>query len=117
MLKEENLITREHRKETAKVHARSYCCRDYAQIYDVVRYRLHRMNEEKKWKDKNTVLEYVCPNCHRRYTALDALQLISMEDEYFHCENCNGELLAESDKLDSQDVGDGDDNARRGVKS
>lgn len=48
-----------------------------------------------------------------RYTALDALRLISMEDEYFHCESCNGELVAESDKLAAQEGGDGDDNARR----
>ncbi|KAI4324632.1 hypothetical protein MLD38_030102 [Melastoma candidum] len=142
MLEEEKLITRDHRKETAKgarvfsaavaasgegrhygkegedkikLHTQSYCCLDYAQIYDVVRYRLHRMKKKLKdeLEDKNTVQEYVCPNCRRRYTALDALQLISMEDEYFHCESCNGELVAESDKLDSQDVGDGDDNARR----
>lgn len=36
-----------------------------------------------------------------------------MEDEYFHCENCNGELVAESDKLAAQELGDADDNARR----
>lgn len=36
-----------------------------------------------------------------------------MDDEYFHCESCNGELVAESDKLASQEGGDGDDNARR----
>lgn len=48
-----------------------------------------------------------------RYTALDACRLVSMEDEYFHCEVCNGELVAESEKIGSQEVGDGDDNARR----
>lgn len=48
-----------------------------------------------------------------RYTALDALRLISLEDEFFHCESCNGELVAESDKLAAQEGGDGDDNARR----
>lgn len=48
-----------------------------------------------------------------RYNALDALRLISMDDEYFHCENCNGELVAESDKLAAEEGGDGDDNARR----
>nr|GEY93166.1 transcription initiation factor IIE subunit alpha [Tanacetum cinerariifolium] len=31
----------------------------------------------------------------------------------FHCESCNAELVAESDRLASQDIGDGDDNARR----
>lgn len=48
-----------------------------------------------------------------RYTALDALRLISFEDEYFHCENCNGELVAESDKLAAVQGVDGDDNVRK----
>lgn len=48
-----------------------------------------------------------------RYNALDAIRLISFEDDGFHCESCNTELVAESDKLASQDIGDGDDNARR----
>ncbi|KAI5660152.1 hypothetical protein M9H77_28945 [Catharanthus roseus] len=139
---EEKLITRDHRKETAKgakiynaavaatidgqqtgregdekvkMHTHSYCCLDYAQIYDVVRYRLHRMR--KKLKDeldnKNTVLEYICPNCGKRYNALDALRLISMDDEDFHCEICNGVLEVDSGKLASQEIGDGDDNAKR----
>ncbi|KAJ4961412.1 hypothetical protein NE237_021322 [Protea cynaroides] len=139
---EEKLITRDHRKETAKgakvysaaiaatsdgqpvgregeekikLHTHSYCCLDYAQIYDVVRYRLHRM--KKKLKDeldnRNTVQEYICPDCGRRYNALDALRLISPDDEFFHCEKCNSELVAESDKLAAEEMGDGDDNARR----
>ncbi|KAK8588576.1 hypothetical protein V6N13_087487 [Hibiscus sabdariffa] len=142
LFEEEKLVTRDHRKETAKgakiysaavaatvdnqvggkegeekikLHTHSYCCLDYAQIYDVVRYRLHRMKKKIKdeLEDKNTVQEYVCPGCGKRYNALDALRLVSLEDEYFHCERCNGELVAESDKLAAQDVGDGDDNARR----
>ncbi|KAL3512293.1 hypothetical protein ACH5RR_025010 [Cinchona calisaya] len=139
---EEKLITRDHRKETAKgakiynaavaatadghhtgkegdekikLHTHSYCCLDYAQIYDVVRYRLHRMKKMLKDEldNKNTVQEYICPNCGKRYNALDAPQLVSMEDEYFHCEVCNGELVAESEKLTAQEMGDGDENARR----
>nr|AWW87405.1 GEEIIE1 protein [Tectona grandis] len=73
---------------------------------------------KKKLKDelesKNTVQEYICPNCSKRYTALDALRLISPYDEYFHCESCNGVLVAESDKLAAQELGNGDDNASRG---
>ncbi|OMO89012.1 Transcription factor TFIIE, alpha subunit [Corchorus olitorius] len=140
---EEKLVTRDHRKETAKgakiysaavaatidgqvggkegeekikLHTHSYCCLDYAQIYDVVRYRIHRMKKKLKdeLEDKNTVQVYVCPPpCGKRYTALDALRLISSDGESFYCERCNGELVAESDKLAAQDVGDGDDNARR----
>ncbi|KAK4420514.1 Transcription initiation factor IIE subunit alpha [Sesamum alatum] len=139
---EEKLVTRDHRKESSKgakiynaavaatvdgqktgregdeklkMHTQSYCCLDYSQIYDVVRYRLHRMR--KKLKDelesKNTVQEYICPNCNKRYTALDALRLISPQDEYFHCESCNGVLVAESDKLAAQELGDGEDHASR----
>ncbi|OAY36125.1 general transcription factor IIE subunit 1 [Manihot esculenta] len=139
---EEKLIARDNRKETAKgakiysaavaataegqqgrkegdekikLHTHSYCCLDYAQIYDVVRYRLQRLR--KKLKDelesRNTVQEYICPDCGRKYNALDALRLISPDDECFHCESCNGELVAESDKLAAQEVGDADDNAKR----
>ncbi|XP_031502828.1 uncharacterized protein LOC116265952 [Nymphaea colorata] len=139
---EEKLVTRDQRKETAKgakfhsaavaatgdgqqivkegeekikQHMHSYCCLDYAQIYDVVRYRIHRM--KKKLKDeldnRNTIQEYICPNCKRRYSALDALRLISPNDEYFHCENCNAELVAENDNLAVDEIAEGDDNARR----
>ncbi|XP_019451990.1 PREDICTED: transcription initiation factor IIE subunit alpha-like isoform X1 [Lupinus angustifolius] len=138
---EEKIIAREYRRETAKgakiysaavaatadgqtakegeekvkLHTHSYCCLDYAQIYDVVRYRLHRMKHKLKdeLENKNTIQEYICPDCGRRYNALDALRLISFEDEDFHCENCNGRLEIESDKIAAQEGGDGDDNARR----
>lgn len=100
----------------------------------------------KKLKDelesRNTVQEYVCPNCNKRYllpsiffdylsyfsffsgefenfggvcsryTALDALRLISLTDEYFHCERCDGILVAESAKIGNQELGDGDDRNR-----
>lgn len=143
-LEEEALIVREHRRETAKgvkaynaaiaatndgssnqregeekqkLHTHSYCCLDYAQVYDIVRYRIHRAKKKIKdeLEDRNTVQHYLCPNsnCARRYSALDAMRLVSPLDENFHCENCNGELVAESDKLAAEELGDGEDNARR----
>lgn len=120
---EEKLVSRVDRKEGGakegeekiKPRTHSYWNLDYAQIYDVVRYRLHRM--KKKLKDeldnKNTVPEYICSNCKKRYNALDALQLISPDGESFQCESCNGELVEKIDKLAAQEVGDGNDNARR----
>ncbi|RHN42063.1 putative transcription initiation factor IIE subunit alpha, TFIIEalpha/SarR/Rpc3 HTH [Medicago truncatula] len=91
---EEKIITRDQRKETAKgakiysaavaatadatkgkmgeekvkLHTHSYCCLDYAQIYDVVRYRLHHMKHKLKdeLENKNTVQEYICTNCGKR---------------------------------------------------
>ncbi|KAI5059981.1 hypothetical protein GOP47_0024401 [Adiantum capillus-veneris] len=143
-LEEEALIAREHRRETAKgvkaynaaiaatndgsmnqregeekqkLHTHSYCCLDYAQVYDIVRYRIHRAKKKIKdeLEDRNTVQHYLCPNsnCARRYSALDAMLLVSPLDENFHCENCNAELVAESDKLAAEELGDGEDNARR----
>ncbi|XP_058721404.1 uncharacterized protein LOC131593159 isoform X2 [Vicia villosa] len=123
---EEKIITRDHRKETAK-GAKIYSAAVAAtadaatgkegeeKIYDVVRYRLHRMKHKLKdeLENKNTVQEYICTNCGKRYNALDALRLISFEDEDFHCERCNGKLEVESDKLAAQEGGDGDENARR----
>ena len=76
---------------------------------------------KKKLKDeldnRNTIQEYICPSCNRRYSAFDAMQLVSMEDEYFHWEGRNGELVTESDKLATEEVGDGDDNSRRWISS
>ncbi|RDX93282.1 General transcription factor IIE subunit 1 [Mucuna pruriens] len=139
---EEKIITREYRRETAKgakmysaataatadvqltgkegeekvkLHTHSYCCLDYAQLYDVVRYRIHRMKKllKDELDNKNTIEEYICLKCGKRYNALDALRLVSFEDDDFHCESCNGKLEVESDKFAAQEGGDGDDNARR----
>ncbi|KAJ7518182.1 hypothetical protein O6H91_21G058600 [Diphasiastrum complanatum] len=109
----------QEKEEKQKVHTHSYCCLDYAQVYDVVRYRIHRAKKKIKdeLEDRNTVQEYVCPNpsCGSRYSALDALQLVNPFDQNFHCERCDSELVAESDKLAAVELadGDGDDNARR----
>ncbi|MCL7038863.1 hypothetical protein MKW94_003351 [Papaver nudicaule] len=141
-LEEEKFVARDNRKETAKraqrvsaalangttdghgeekqrLHTYSYCCLDYPQILDVVRYRCHRM--KKKLKDEldcsKEIQEYVCPGCKKRYNALDALRLISLTGECFNCENCNGELVAENDnKLAAVGVGNGDDKSRRREK-
>ncbi|KAH1246658.1 General transcription factor IIE subunit 1 [Glycine max] len=139
---EEKIITREYRRETAKgakmysaataatvdvqltgkegeekvkLHTHSYCCLDYAQIYDVVRYRIHRMKKllKDELDNKNTIEEYICTKCGKRYNALDALRLVSFEDDDFHCESCNGKLEVENDKFVAQEGGDGDENARR----
>lgn len=51
-----------------------------------------------------------------RYSALDATRLINVFTELFHCENCQTELVEESDKFAvpaPADVADGEDNARR----
>ncbi|WJX36652.1 hypothetical protein P8452_24508 [Trifolium repens] len=138
LFEDEKIITRDNRRETAKgakiysaavasttgkegeekvkLHRHSYCCLDYAQIYDVVRYRLHHMKHKLKdeLENKNSIREYICTNCGNRYNSLDVLGLLSSEDGDFLCERCNGTLV-ESDQLAAQEGGDGDgdENARR----
>ncbi|XP_076896346.1 transcription initiation factor IIE subunit alpha-like [Bidens hawaiensis] len=137
---EEKLVSRVHRKETAKklystavvatadvligregeekikLHTHSYWCLDYAQIHDVVRYRMLLM--KKKVKDgldnNNKAQEYVCPKsyCGKRYSAFDSMELISLEDESFHCERCSTELVASCDKVASRDNVNGDEKLR-----
>ncbi|KAJ4912661.1 hypothetical protein Rs2_07282 [Raphanus sativus] len=135
---EKQLVTRYQRKETAKrakiynvavaarTHGRaednvkfnthSYCCLDYQHMYDTARLRLQKI--KRKLKDelednKYTLQKYICPNCNRKYSALDALRLISMEDDAFHCERCDGVLVVERNKLSSKEVVDGGDNVKR----
>ncbi|KAL8031407.1 hypothetical protein ABFX02_13G021900 [Erythranthe guttata] len=110
----DSLRTGREGEEKIKMHTHSYCCLDYAQLYDVVRYRIHRMKKKLKdeMKSKNAVQVYICPNCRRRYNALDSLGLISPYDEDFHCESCNGVLVAEIETLAAQELGNGVDKSK-----
>ncbi|GAB2225964.1 hypothetical protein Droror1_Dr00021745 [Drosera rotundifolia] len=130
VLEEEKFVVRVHRRESvvrsgsvegggggegggqgskrSKQNVCSYCCLDYAQIYDVIRYRLCRMKKmlnDLLANETASMQEYVCPKCASRFTALDAANLISMEDEYFHCEKCDTVLVVESEKLGTQALG------------
>ena len=48
---------------------------------------------------------------NHRYSAFDALQLVSDMDDYFHCEHCKGELRPESEKLTLDEIVCGGGNA------
>ncbi|KAJ0239264.1 TFIIEalpha/SarR/Rpc3 HTH domain-containing protein [Hirschfeldia incana] len=102
-------------EDNLKFHTHSYCCLDYQHMYDTSRLRLQKIKRKLKdeLEDKYTVQKYACPNCNRKYSALDALRLISMEDDAFHCERCNGVLVVECNKLSSKEVVDGGDNVKR----
>ncbi|KAI5001670.1 hypothetical protein ZWY2020_026320 [Hordeum vulgare] len=76
-------------EEKVKLHTHSYCCLDYAQMH-LLKHRSVMLcgadtRMKKTLKDeldsRNTVQHYICPNCKKRYSAFDALQLISYTDE------------------------------------
>ncbi|KAF7094222.1 hypothetical protein CFC21_096550 [Triticum aestivum] len=140
-LEEDKIVLRDHRKEPApakpaaaagvaeegdekervKLHVKSYCCLDYAQACDAVRYRLHRMR--KKIRDeltadsRATVQHYLCPDCGRRYSALDALRLLAEDFQSFRCEHCSGELVVEkAATIATDEAGDGGDDGSRARK-
>ncbi|CAM0902420.1 unnamed protein product [Alopecurus aequalis] len=105
-------------KEKPKLHLHSYCCLDYAQVCDVLRYRLRRMkkkiDDELSADSRDTVQQYVCPGCGRKYSAFDALRLVT--EEGFSCEHCGGELVVQAeDKIAAVEDGDddGDDSKAR----
>ncbi|KAL6641914.1 hypothetical protein ACP70R_020095 [Stipagrostis hirtigluma subsp. patula] len=79
------------------IRAGSFCSLDYSQICDGTRYRLHRMKKavQDKLDTRNAIEEYICPVCQRRYSALDASNLVSDTGDSFQCENCKGELVSQ----------------------
>ncbi|CAI5960580.1 unnamed protein product [Closterium sp. NIES-64] len=86
-----------------KQHSHSYCCLHYPQIYDVVRYRIHRAKKAIKDEldSRKEVMYLLCPNphCKARYSTLDTDRLIDPVDFNLKCERCHSELEAESDML------------------
>ena len=92
-LEQEKLVTRDQKM------GYYYVCIDYAQFYDVIRYKLHWIEKklEGQLNNKNRIQEYKCsnPNCGKKYTALNAQELASLvlDDECFRCEFCNGEVV------------------------
>ncbi|KAK3154021.1 hypothetical protein QOZ80_2BG0184820 [Eleusine coracana subsp. coracana] len=106
---EEKLITRVHRKEEQKHIILP------PQLL-VVNQSLRRVKGNKRCTHIRIVAWIMLRSvmsCNKRYSAFDALQLVSYTDYYFHCETCNGELVAMSDKLASGKMGDGEDNAKK----
>ncbi|XP_073359680.1 uncharacterized protein [Aegilops tauschii subsp. strangulata] len=121
-LEKDKIVARDVRKEPAattgstkegeeedkvKLHLESYGCLEYAQAFDAIGYRMHRMR--KKIKDelaadsRATVQQYMCPACGRRYLALDTMRLLAGDCECFRYEHRGSELVVETDaKITSQ---------------
>ncbi|PRP73849.1 transcription factor IIE [Planoprotostelium fungivorum] len=75
---------------------------DYKRFVDVVKYRIHLM-QQRIYEDAGNELRnqrYVCPKCkNAKYTALDAARLMNIELNIFQCEKCKSELTEEDNSV------------------
>ena len=84
----------------------TYVCIDYPRAVDIIRLRIHSIRAALKAsaEEEHLVQEFFCttPACNgRRYTSLDAADIIHPETGAFHCEACGAALA-----LDTGDDGD-----------
>ncbi|KAJ2449213.1 hypothetical protein EV183_005005 [Coemansia sp. RSA 2336] len=68
---------------------------DYKQFVDVVKWRMHKLQEQVRSKmDKGQKnLGYDCERCQRRFTILEALALVDPSSGHFRCDYCGDELV------------------------
>ncbi|KAJ2845462.1 hypothetical protein IWW36_004771 [Coemansia brasiliensis] len=68
---------------------------DYKQFVDVVKWRMHKLQEqvrsEMDKEQKN--LGYDCERCQRRFTILEAVALLDASTGQFKCDYCGDELV------------------------
>ncbi|KAJ1861345.1 hypothetical protein LPJ78_005386 [Coemansia sp. RSA 989] len=68
---------------------------DYKQFVDVVKWRMHKLQEQVRSEmDKGQKnLGYDCERCQRRFTILEAVALLDASTGQFRCDYCGDELV------------------------
>ena len=79
----------------------TYVCIDYPRAVDIIRLRIHSIRAALKAsaEEEHLVQEFFCttPACNgRRYTSLDAAEIIHPETGAFHCEACGAALALDT---------------------
>ncbi|KMT13500.1 hypothetical protein BVRB_4g082780 isoform B [Beta vulgaris subsp. vulgaris] len=89
-----------------KVVFHTYWCLDYGQIYSVARYKINCLKIKSNYElyINRRMQKHLCPNCKERYT-MNAEWLFSDDGETVVSDKCHGQLVVESDKLVTQEVG------------
>lgn len=94
-LKEDRMIkyeTKVENKEDNRQLLRTVYYINYAEVRDVIKYKIFKMTKSLESSIKTTQMEgYVCGECGREYSSLDAQCL--MENYVFKCEDCKGDLV------------------------
>ncbi|KAL9642197.1 hypothetical protein ABK040_007199 [Willaertia magna] len=72
---------------------------DYKQFINAVRYKLYRISEEVKTKEKEE-MKFVCKGCHEEYSCFDANKLYDFMTDKFICTICGCEVDESSESND-----------------
>ncbi|KAJ8656668.1 hypothetical protein O0I10_007747 [Lichtheimia ornata] len=98
----------EARKQDQRPVPKTYYYLDYKEFVDVVKWKMYKMQTivRDNLRTQSENKGYICPNCSRKFTPLDAIAL-SGGDGLFHCDMCSS-VLEENDNAenvqDSQQV-------------
>ncbi|VDC02579.1 unnamed protein product [Peniophora sp. CBMAI 1063] len=79
--------------------ARQYFYLDFKHFCDVVKWRMAQMRHiiDSKLRNELDNKGYVCPQCKKQYTPLEADRLLDMSRMIFACEVCHHELIDNED--------------------
>ncbi|KAI9320047.1 hypothetical protein BX666DRAFT_1853229 [Dichotomocladium elegans] len=80
----------EARKQDQRPVPKTYYYLDYKEFVDVVKWKMYKMQTivRDNLRTQSENKGYICPNCQRKYTPLDAVSLLE-PDGLFHCETCS----------------------------
>jgi len=79
-----------------KPRQRTFYYVDYRTAVDAVKWRIVQLRTLLSKDSQTHESEYVCPRCGRRYSTLDAAQLLSADGSSFQCLDCGSTLQEET---------------------
>ncbi|KAF9763273.1 Transcription initiation factor IIE subunit alpha [Nosema granulosis] len=101
-LKEDRILKYENKveiKEDNRQFLSTVYYINYVEVKDVVKYKIYKIT--KKLESKNTTADgYVCLECEKEFTALEAQTVMS--NFVFKCDECNGDLVENVKDLNAE---------------
>ncbi|KAL1935050.1 hypothetical protein VTP01DRAFT_4190 [Rhizomucor pusillus] len=92
----------EARKQDQRPVPKTYYYLDYKEFVDVVKWKMYKMQTivRDNLRTESENKGYVCLQCKKQYSALDAVALVDPTDGLFHCEVCSG-ILEQNDNAEN----------------
>ncbi|XP_013414753.1 general transcription factor IIE subunit 1 [Lingula anatina] len=108
-LKSDRFIKVRMRVETdseGKTTRHNYYFINYQVFVNVVKYKLDHMRRkiETQERDSTSRSSFICPECHKSYTDLEAKELLDMATFTFRCTYCRTEVVEDESAVPVQDA-------------